>query len=104
MTTIEYPRRYLRTRRHLAWQCVVSALVLLPPLAWRVTSERIAVSLALGGLALVSVVLSYRGLQFLAKQERQHEQATPEMTHVFMLVATYPLAISVFLLILLAEM
>jgi hypothetical protein len=104
MKTIEYPRRYLRTRRQLAWQCVVAVLVLLPPLAWRFTSERVQVSIALAGLALVSAVLSYRGLQFLARQERLHGQATPEMTHVFMLVATYPLAISVFLLILLAEM
>jgi len=102
--TIRYPRRYLKTRRQLAWQCVVSAVVLVPPLVWRMRSERVEVSLALAGLALVSVVLSYRGLRFLAAQERLHEEATPAMAHVFMLVATYPLAMSVFLLILLAEM
>jgi hypothetical protein len=79
-------------------------VVLVPPLVSRLRSERLEVSLALAGLALVSVVLSYRGLRFLATQERGREEATPEMTHVFMLVATYPLAISVFLLILLTEM
>jgi hypothetical protein len=102
--TIRYPRRYLRTRLHLTWQCVASAGVLVLPLVSRFRSERIEVSLALAGLALASIVLSYRGLRFLATQERVHQEATPEMTHVFMLVATYPLAISVFLLILLAEM
>jgi hypothetical protein len=101
--TIRYPRRFLKTRRQLAWQCVVTALVLLPPLVSRFMTERVEVSFALAGLALVSIVLAWRGLRFLARQEQLHDQATPEMTHVFMLVATYPLAISVFLLILLAE-
>ena len=104
MKTIRYPRRYLTTRRQLTWQCVAAAVVLVPPLVARFRSEGVEVSIALAGLALVAMVLSYRGLRFLASQERVHEQATPEMTHVFMLVATYPLAISVFLLILLAEM
>ena len=85
-------------------QCVVSALILLPPLVWRFTSERVVVSMALGGLALVALALSYRGLRFLAIQEQLHPQPTPEMTFVFMLVAVYPLAMSAFLLILLAEM
>jgi len=100
---VEYPRRYLRTRRQLGVQCVVSALILLPPLAWRFSSERVVVSVALAGLALVASTLSYRGLRFLAREEAQHPQPTPEMTFVFMLVAVYPLAMSAFLLILLAE-
>ena len=103
MKTIRYPRRYLKTRRQLTWQCVMAAVLLVPPLVSRFKSERVVVSIALAGLALVAVVLSYRGLRFLAAQEHVHAQPTPEMTHVFMLVATYPLAISVFLLILLAE-
>jgi len=86
------------------WQCVVSALILQPPLIWRLATERLVVSLALGGLALVAFALSYRGWRFLVSQEQQHPQPTPEMTFVFMLVAVYPLAMSVFLLILLAEM
>ena len=104
MKTIRYPRRYLTTRRQLTWQCVLSAVILMPPLVARFGSERVQVSIALAGLALVSIVLSYRGLAFLARQEQVHAEATPEMTHAFMLVATYPLALSVFLLILLAEM
>jgi hypothetical protein len=101
---IRYSRRYLKTRRQLTWQCVVSALILLPPLVARIRTERVAVSIALAGLALVSMTLSFRGLRWLAREEQVHKEATTEMTHVFMLVATYPLAISVFLLILLTEM
>ena len=101
--TIEYPRRYLKNRRQLLMQSVVSALVLQPLLIWRVADGPLVVSIALGGLALVSMAFSYHGWRFLTLQERQHSQPTPEMTFVFMLVAVYPLAISVFLLILLAE-
>lgn len=103
MSTV-YPRRYLKTRRQLLLQCVVSALVVLPPLVWRFTSERTVVSTALGGLALAAFAMSYRGIRFLATQEKLHSQPTPEMTFVFMLVAVYPLAMSTFLLILLTEM
>ena len=104
MMTIEYPRRYLKNRRQLMVQCFVSALVVLPPLVWRLARERAVVSMALGGLALAAFTLSYRGMRFLAAQEALHPQPTPEMTFVFMLVAVYPLAMSTFLLILLAEM
>ncbi len=101
---IEYPRRFPKTRRQLLIQSVVSALIVLPPLVWRLTSGRLVISLAVGGLALAAMALAYRGIRFLAIQEQRHPQATPEMTFVFMLVSVYPLAISAFLLILLLEM
>ena len=100
---VKYPRRFPKTRRQLWWQCVVSGLVLLPPLIWRFTSERVVVSVALGGLALAAFALSYRGLRYLAAAERQHPEPTPDMQFVFMLVAIHPLAISIFLLVLLGE-
>ena len=100
---VRYPRRYLKTRRQLTWQSVVSAVILLPPLISRFTSERFVVSMALAGFALAACGLSYRGLRYLATQEQQHPEPTPDMSFVFMLVAIYPLAISVFLLVLLAE-
>jgi len=101
--TIRYPRRYLTTRRQLLLQGVASAVVLLPLLVWRIATEPLVVAIALGGLALVPMTLSYQGWRFLTLQEPRHSEPTPEMTFVFMLVAVYPLAMSVFLLILLAE-
>ena len=101
---VAYPRRHVKTRRQVAVLCAVSTLVLLPPLAWRFTVEPIEVSIALAGLALVAPVLCVRGLRFLAGQEQQHPEPTPGMTFLFALLAVYPPAINVFLLILLAEM
>lgn len=101
--TMRYPRRYLKTRRQLAVQSVLSAAILLPPLISRISTVRVVIAVALTGLAIAPAALAYRGLRFLADRERHHAQPTPEMTFVFMLVATYPLAASVFLLILLAE-
>ena len=77
--------------------------MVLPPLVWRFTARPLAVSIAMSGLALVAATLAVRGLRFLATQEQQHPEPTPEMTFLFTLVAVYPLAINVFLLILLAE-
>ena len=104
MMKMEYPRRFPRTRRQLLLQCAVSTLILLPPLVWRFAHERLVISMALGGLALVGSALPYRGLRFLAEQEQRHSQPTPEMTFVFMVMSIHPLAMNTFLLILLAEM
>jgi hypothetical protein len=103
VTTIRYPRRYLTTRRQLTLLNLVSVLIVLPLLVSRITTEPVVVAMALSGLALVPAALSYRGLRFLARQEQLHAQPTPDMTFVFTVLATYPLAMSVFLLILLAE-
>jgi hypothetical protein len=104
MTSVEYPRRFIKTRRQLGWQCAISLLALLPALAWRIATARLVVAMALVGLALVAVTFAVRGLRFLAAQEREHPQPTPEMSFVFMLVAVYPPAASTFLLVLLFEM
>ena len=101
---VVYPRRYLKTWRQLAFQSAAVCLVLQAPLVWRIGTERLVIAIAAGGLALTVASLSVHGLAFLLKQEGQHAQPTPEMIFVFRLVAVYPLAIGVFLLILLAEM
>ena len=99
-----YPRRYLKTWRQLAIQSGAIALILQPPLFWRLSSEPKVIALALFGFALATVSLCVHGLRFLRKQEREHSQPTPEMIFAFRVVAVYPLAIGVFLLILLTEM
>ena len=103
MVAIEYRRRFPKTLGQLMFQCAASVLFLMPLLAWRFATERLVISVALGGLTLVAFALAYRGLRFLTAQEQQHRQPTPEMAFVFMLVTGHPLAITVFLLILLAE-
>jgi hypothetical protein len=104
MVAIEYRRRFPRTLGQVVFQCAVAAIILQPPLAWRLVNERIVVSMALFGLTLATLALAYQGVRFLVKQELEHPQPTPEMAFVFMLVAVYPVAMSVFLLILLTEM
>jgi hypothetical protein len=104
MVAVEYRRHFPRTLRQLVFQCVAAAIILQLPLAWRLANERIVVSMALFGLALATLALDYQGVRFLLKQEPDHPQPTPEMAFVFMLVSVYPLAMSVFLLILLTEM
>ena len=103
MVAIEYRRRFPRTLGQLIFQCALSAIVLQPLLIWRFATGRLVVSIALGGLTLVALTLVYQGVGFLMKQELRHQQPTPEMAFVFMLVTGYPLALTVFLLILLAE-
>jgi hypothetical protein len=104
MMTIKYPRRFLNTHRQLMMQCALSAGVLQPVLIWRFSQERPVVSLALFGLALSAMVLSYRGWVYLTRQELHHSEPTPDMVFVFTLIATFPTAINTFLLILLFEM
>ena len=102
--TMKYPRRYLRTRQQLLLQNVVAALILQPVLMVRLLNQRLGVSIAFGGVALAALSLTFQGWRFLTKQELRHPEPTPEMNFVFMLVAIYPLALCVFLLILLTEM
>jgi hypothetical protein len=104
MVTVSYPRRHVKTRRHLSILGVGSCAMVQPFLLWRLTTERAVIGLALGGLALVAALITYRGLRYLTEQEREHQQPTPDMMFVFTLLAGCPLAINVFLLILLAEM
>ena len=103
MVAIEYRRRFPKTLGQLMFQCAASAIILQPLLIWRFATGPLVVSVALGGLTLVALTLAYQGLRFLTTRERQHQQPTPEMAFVFMLVTGYPLALTVFLLILLAE-
>lgn len=102
--TIEYPRRYVKTRRQATWQTVALALFLLPFLAWRLPQERLVVGMALAMLALAPFVTAFRALRFLRRMETRHAAPTPEMSFIFEQVALVPLATCAFLLILLTEM
>jgi hypothetical protein len=101
---VEYRRVFPRTRRHLAWQNASLLVFLLPLWAWRLPQERLVVSLALALLIAGPLILAYRGLRFLQTLEARQATPTPEMTFVFELVATVPLAMSGFMLILLSAL
>jgi hypothetical protein len=104
MMVVKYPRRYLKTRRQVTVQTFALALFLMPILAWRLPQERPAVGMALTMLTLAPFVVAVRGLRFLRVMEARHTAPTPEMMFLFEQVAVFPLAMSAFLWILLAEM
>ena len=102
--TIRYPGHFLKTRTQAALQLAVIVGILGPLLAWRINTERPGIAMALGGLTLVPVVTAYKAWRFLAKQERRHQQPTPEMIFIFELIATMPLVMGAFLMILMFEL
>jgi hypothetical protein len=102
--TIEYPRRYVKTRRQALWQTVALVLFLAPFLAWRLPQERSVVGMALAMLMLALFLLAFRALRFLRRMETRLAAPSPEMTFIFEQVAVAPVAVSAFLLILLLEM
>jgi hypothetical protein len=98
--TVRYPGHFLKTLNQAALQGAVILGILGPLLALRITTERAAVAMALVGLTLSPVVVGYRAWRFLAREELRHQQPTPEMIFVFELVATMPLVMGAFLMIL----
>ena len=97
--TIRYPGHFLKTRTQAALQLAVIVVILGPLLAWRISTERPGIAMALGGLTLVPVVTAYKAWRVLAQQERRHQQPTPEMIFIFELIATMPLVMGAFLMI-----
>lgn len=101
---MRYPGHLLKTRGQAAAQGGVLLVILGPLLAWRINTEPAAVAMALAGLTLAPVVITFRAWRFLALQERRHQQPTSEMIFVFQLVATMPLVMGAFLMILMFEL
>ena len=101
---MRYPGHLLKTRGQAAVQGAVILAILGPLLAWRISTESAAVATALGGLTLAPVVIAFRAWRFLAREELRREQPTPEMIFVFQLVATMPLVMGAFLMILMFEL
>jgi hypothetical protein len=101
--TMRYPGHFLKTLNQAALQGAVILGILFPLLAWRITTERAVIAMALAGLTLSPVVLAYRAWWFLAHQELRHQQPTQEMTFVFGFITTMPLVMGAFLMILMFE-
>jgi hypothetical protein len=102
--TIRYPGHFLKTRQQAVFQGVVILAVLTALLAWRVNTERGVIAMALAGLTLAPFVIAFRAWRFLAQQELRNTEPTPEMVFVFELIATMPLVMGAFLMILMFEL
>ena len=102
--TIRYPGHFLKTRQQAVLQGVIILAVLTALLAWRINTERAAIAMALAGLTFGPFAIAFRAWRFLAQQELRHQQPTPEMAFVFELIATMPLVMGAFLMILMVEL
>ena len=104
MTTIRYPGHLLKTRRQALWQAVVIGAVLVPLLAWRISTESTGIAIALAAMTFVVLASAFRAWRFLAQQEQRHGTVTPEMAFVFGQLTTLPLVMGAFLMILMFEL
>jgi hypothetical protein len=101
---MRYPGHVLKTRRQATAQGAVILAILGPLLAWRISTEPAAIAMALTGLTIVPFVIAIRAWRLLARQELRHQEPTPEMAFLFQLVATMPLVIGAFLMMLMVEL
>lgn len=100
---VRYSGHYLQTRRQAAAQGTVLALALLPLVAWRFTTQPLTAALGLALLALGPFVIAFQSWQFLAAQERQHSEPTPEMNFVFRFLVNTPLTFGALMLVVLSS-
>ena len=102
--TVRYPGHFLKTRQQAVLQGAVILAVLTTLLAWRITTERGVIAMALAGLTFAPFAVAFRAWRFLAQQELRNAAPTPEMVFVFELIATMPLVMGAFLMILMFEL
>ena len=100
---MRYPGHVLTPRRHATVQGAVILAILGPLLAWRINTEPAAMAMALTALLVVPAVIAIRAWRLLAQLELRHQQPTPEMAFLFQLVATVPLVMGAFLMILMVQ-
>lgn len=101
--TVRYSGHFLRTRRQAATQCTVLVLALLPLVAWRFTTQPLTAALGLALLAFGPFVIAFQSWRFLAAQEVQHPEPTPEMNFVFRFLVNTPLTFGALMLVVLAS-
>lgn len=97
---MRYSGHFLKTRGQATVQGAVILAILGPLLAWRLHTEPPGIAMALAGLTIAPFAVAFRAWRFLAHQELRHPQPTPEMTFVFELIATLPLVMGAFLMML----
>jgi hypothetical protein len=98
---VRYSGHMVRTRRQAAWLDVALLLALLPAVAWRLSTQPIGVAIAMAMLTAAPFVTAYQSWRFLERQERVHQEPTPEMHFIFRFLANTPLTLGALLLVIL---
>ena len=96
---MRYTGHFVKTRTAAAALAFIAFAILLPFLAMRLDLSRPWRTATLVILTLMPLAVAYRCLHFLAKLELQHETPTPEMSFIFGLAVSLPMALSAVLLI-----
>ena len=96
---MRYTGHFVKTRTAAAGLALIAFAILLPFLAMRVDRSRPWQTATLVILTLLPLAVAYRCLSFLARLEQQHDTPTPEMSFIFGLAVTLPMALSAVLLI-----
>jgi multisubunit Na+/H+ antiporter MnhB subunit len=96
-----YTGHFVKTRTAATGLALIAFAILLPFVAMRADRSRPWQTVTLAILTLMPLMVAFRCLNFLAKLERQHDTPTPEMSFIFGLAVSLPMALSAVLLIML---
>ena len=98
---MRYTGHLVQTRAAALALSIVLVAVVAPFLFFRFDVSRPGLVAGLTLLTLLPLLVSYRCLRFLGKQEAQHSSPTPEMSFIFGVAISVPLAIAAAALIVL---
>ena len=96
---MRYTGHFVETRRGATIYALVVFGVLLSFLAMRADLSQPLQTTMLAIMTLMPLTVGYRCLHFLAKMEQTHNTPTPEMTFIFGLAVSLPMALGAFVLI-----
>jgi hypothetical protein len=98
---MRYTGHLVQTRAAARALSIVLVGIVAPFLFMRFDGSRPGLMAGLALLTLTPILVSYRCLRFLGKQEAQHSSPTPEMSFIFGVAISVPLAIAAATLIVL---
>lgn len=101
---MRYTEHIVQTRSAARALSIVLVAILAPFLFLRFDGSRTGLMAALILLTLMPILVSHRCLRLLGKQEPQHSSPTPEMSFIFGVATSVPLAIAAATLILLNDL
>jgi hypothetical protein len=98
---MRYPEHMVHTRKAAGVLSIVLVAVLVPFLLLRFDGSRPGPMAGLITLTIMPLLVSYRCLHFLGKLEAERSSPTPEMSFIFGVAISVPLAIAATALIVL---